>query len=201
MKTKEKILKSATKAFAKQGFLGVRIDALAKDAGVNKSTFYYHFKSKQEIFEAVTARDFRLLQKEIDDKLFSCATPDEKIACFIDVMFARERRDVLLIIREIIDGGDNFSDEIIILMSSIKTRLYEILKEGKLQSVFKNDDPSLVMYLIVGVTDFYIMSKPFLNRWRELQDTNNISHINIDEKSFIKQLKIIVMNFIKGEKQ
>lgn len=201
MKTKEKILEAAAKAFAKQGFAGVRIDALVKDAGINKATFYYHFKSKQEIFEAVMARNFHSLQKEIDDKLFSCTTPEEKIAGFIDVMFARERRDVLLIIREIIDGGDNLSDEIIMLMSGIKARLYEILKEGKLQSVFKNDDPSSVMYLIIGVTDFYIMSEPFRNRWRDLQNTKNISRIDIDEKSFIQKLKTIVMNFIKGEEQ
>jgi len=201
MNTIEKILETAAKAFAKQGFAGVRIDRLVKDAGINKATFYYHFKSKQEIFEKVVTLNFHLLQKKIDDRLFLCTTPEEKIAGFIDVMFEREQRDVLLIIREIIDGGDNISDEIMMLMSGIKERLYEILKEGKLQNVFKNDDPLLAMYLIMGITDFYIMSEPFRNKWKEFQNMKNVSPINLDEKSFVKKLKNTVMNFIKGDEK
>ncbi len=199
METKEKILETAARSFAKRGFEGTRIDALAKEAGVNKATLYYHFKSKQEIFEAVLARNFLALQKEIDDKLFSCATPEEKIAGFVDVMFARERRDVLLIIREIIDGGDNLSEEIIMLISAIKARLHEILKDGKRQGVFGNDDPSSVMYLIVGVSDFYIMSEPFRRRWKEFQHTKSLSPIDMDEKEFIEKIKSVIMNFVKEE--
>lgn len=201
MGTREKIIEAATQAFAKQGFSGVRIDALVRDAGVNKSTFYYYFKSKQEIFEEVIKHNFYSLQKEIDNKLISCKTPEEKISTFIDVMFSRERQNVLLVIREIIDGGDKFSDEIIKLMSEIRERLHDIIKEGKLKGVFKNDDLSFTIYLIIGITDFYIMTKPFFDSLRESQDSNKVSLIYTDKTKIVKQLKLIVMNFLKGEKQ
>ncbi len=196
MDTKEKIIETSAKIFAELGFAGVRIDALAKKTGINKATFYYHFKSKQEIFETVIMRNVQELQNEIDKKLSICKTPEEKIKGFIDVMFERERQDVLLIIREIIGGGSNLSNEIISLISSIKERLDKILKEGKTQGEFKNDDTAFVMYLIIGVTDFFIMSDSFSKRFEKLQNRPFFQDIKKDE--FVSKLKNTVLNFVKG---
>ena len=52
-KTREKILKVATKLFARKGFDGARVDEIAKKAGVNKALIYYYFKSKEEILEEI----------------------------------------------------------------------------------------------------------------------------------------------------
>jgi len=52
-KTREKILKVATKLFARKGFDGARVDEIAQKAGVNKALIYYYFKSKKEILEEI----------------------------------------------------------------------------------------------------------------------------------------------------
>jgi len=52
-KTREKILKVATKLFARKGFDGARVDEIAQKAGVNKALIYYYFKSKEEILEEI----------------------------------------------------------------------------------------------------------------------------------------------------
>jgi len=52
-KTREKILKAATKLFARKGFDGARVDEIAQKAGVNKALIYYYFKSKEEILEEI----------------------------------------------------------------------------------------------------------------------------------------------------
>lgn len=49
--SKEKILKAAEDIFAKEGFDGVRVDDIAKQAGVNKALIYYYFKSKKDILD------------------------------------------------------------------------------------------------------------------------------------------------------
>ena len=51
---RERILASAAKIFAQKSFDGARVDEIAKDANVPKSLIYYHFKSKEEIFEVLT---------------------------------------------------------------------------------------------------------------------------------------------------
>ena len=47
--TKTRILQVAEKLFSETGFDATSVDAIAKDAGVNKATLYYHFKDKQDI--------------------------------------------------------------------------------------------------------------------------------------------------------
>lgn len=51
---RERILKAAVKVFAEKSFEGSRIDEISREANVPKSLIYYHFKSKDEIFEVLT---------------------------------------------------------------------------------------------------------------------------------------------------
>jgi AcrR family transcriptional regulator len=51
--TVSKILQSAREIFAEFGFEGARIDEIAKRAGVNKAMIYYHFKSKEELYQKI----------------------------------------------------------------------------------------------------------------------------------------------------
>lgn len=52
---RERILQAALKIFAEKSFEGSRIDEIAREANVPKSLIYYHFKSKNEILEVLTA--------------------------------------------------------------------------------------------------------------------------------------------------
>lgn len=51
--TKVKILLSAKKIFAQNGFAGARMDAIAKDSGVNKAMLHYYFGSKDQLYQEV----------------------------------------------------------------------------------------------------------------------------------------------------
>ena len=58
MSTKDKILEISADVFAKYGYKAVSISSLLKEIGINKSTLYYYFKSKKEIFEEVVTIGF-----------------------------------------------------------------------------------------------------------------------------------------------
>ena len=53
---RERILLAAIKVFAEKSFEGSRIDEIAHEANVPKSLIYYHFKSKDEIFEVLVSK-------------------------------------------------------------------------------------------------------------------------------------------------
>jgi AcrR family transcriptional regulator len=56
--TRERILSAASKLFYGEGIRSVSVDAVAAKAGVTKRTFYYHFKSKDDLVAAcLEARD------------------------------------------------------------------------------------------------------------------------------------------------
>lgn len=52
---REKILQTSVKIFAEKSFEGSRIEEIAREANIPKSLIYYHFKSKDEILEVLTA--------------------------------------------------------------------------------------------------------------------------------------------------
>lgn len=55
---RRKLLKSARKIFAKDGFEAARLEDIAKDAGHTRGAFYAHFSSKEDLF-------FALLEQQI----------------------------------------------------------------------------------------------------------------------------------------
>ncbi|MHB8065427.1 MAG: TetR/AcrR family transcriptional regulator [Ruminiclostridium sp.] len=68
---RERILQAAIKVFAEKSFEGSRIDEIAHEANVPKSLIYYHFKSKDEIFEVLTTNFIN------EYKSIIAAKPDE----------------------------------------------------------------------------------------------------------------------------
>jgi AcrR family transcriptional regulator len=54
--TREKILDTAESLFARFGFAGVGMRAVADSVGVSKSALFHHFASKRELFAAVLER-------------------------------------------------------------------------------------------------------------------------------------------------
>jgi len=69
MKNKEAIrnhiIDVAEKIFSKLGFDRTTMEIIAKEARKGKSTLYYYFKSKEEIFAGVIDREGNLIQKEL----------------------------------------------------------------------------------------------------------------------------------------
>jgi len=55
-KTRENILDSAQRLIIGRGFAGASIDRIILDAGITKGAFFYHFKSKAKLAEALFQR-------------------------------------------------------------------------------------------------------------------------------------------------
>ena len=56
METKEKILKTALKLFARDGYEAVSVSQIAGELGMVKSALYKHYKSKRDIFDSILER-------------------------------------------------------------------------------------------------------------------------------------------------
>ncbi len=54
--TKEAILHTALRLFAKNGFEAVSVSQIAGELGMTKSALYKHYKNKQDIFNSIVAR-------------------------------------------------------------------------------------------------------------------------------------------------
>ena len=53
MSRRERIIKAATGLFARKGYNGTAVSEIARQAGVAQGTVFHHFKSKQNLLEAI----------------------------------------------------------------------------------------------------------------------------------------------------
>ncbi|OUR64613.1 TetR family transcriptional regulator [Methylophaga sp. 42_25_T18] len=63
--THEKIIAAAGRSFRKNGFSGIGVDGLAKEAGVTSGAFYKHFPSKKAAFETIVVEGLQEVQQAI----------------------------------------------------------------------------------------------------------------------------------------
>lgn len=64
-KNRDLILGSAREIFSARSFEQVTIKEICAHAGVANSTFYYHFKTKEELMDCLRAQDERPLRAEL----------------------------------------------------------------------------------------------------------------------------------------
>jgi len=63
--THQKIIDAAGRSFRKNGFSGIGVDGLAKEAGVTSGAFYKHFPSKKAAFESTVVEGLKEVQQAI----------------------------------------------------------------------------------------------------------------------------------------
>lgn len=83
MDTRETLLKTAQKLFARFGFNKTTVDEIASAAHIAKSTLYHHFASKEDIFRAVIEREGQTLAIRIRDAVEAAGTTQEKLRAYV----------------------------------------------------------------------------------------------------------------------
>jgi AcrR family transcriptional regulator len=118
--SKQKITNTALKLFAKKGYDGISVDSLVAKAGVNKSTLYYYFKGKKELFDFIIEQEFSKLIEKLKTTLEK-PTKEAQLKAFIEIFMNRKIELVQLMEREMLDGSKNIKKENLKLMFEIYT--------------------------------------------------------------------------------
>lgn len=91
MKTnsKQQIIEAASVTFNRYGFKKTTMDDIAYAAGKGKSSLYYYFKNKEEVFEAVVNHEAENLVAEINKVLSNVNSATEKLRGYVNVRMKR----------------------------------------------------------------------------------------------------------------
>lgn len=90
--TREKIVTSADRLFYERGFEVTSFADVAKVVGISRGNFYYHFKTKDEILDAVIERRIRDRNGMLDGWLDSAQTPKQCVANFIGILLMNSKK-------------------------------------------------------------------------------------------------------------
>ncbi len=82
-KVRAEIINVARKIFTSQGYKKTTMEDVARASGKGKSSIYYYFKSKEEIFEAVVENEAEELRIALEKVIKSGKDPMERLKDYI----------------------------------------------------------------------------------------------------------------------
>jgi len=82
-KTKRKIFEASMKLFAEKGYDATSIEEITDTVGVAKGTLYYHFSSKEEIYNFLIEEGMKLLQNSIEIKISKVPNYIDKLKAIV----------------------------------------------------------------------------------------------------------------------
>lgn len=82
--TRERILSGAAKAFGELGYAKVRVEDILLAADVSRPTFYKVYRTKDDVFEALSERHHREIRERIELAAKESSSPIEQIEGMVD---------------------------------------------------------------------------------------------------------------------
>jgi TetR/AcrR family transcriptional regulator, transcriptional repressor for nem operon len=84
--TGEQIVDAADRLFYEQGFERTSFAAIAETVGISRGNFYYHFKTKDEILEAVIDTRLASTRRMLADWSEGSTSPLDRVRRFVDIV-------------------------------------------------------------------------------------------------------------------
>lgn len=157
------IMQAAENLFAKEGYVKTSVESIIKEAGIAKGTFYYYFKAKEDILEALVEQVAEKLEAHLHSILnLPNLNAVEKLKLMIK---GREKSNIVASpVMEIIHKPKNRELQEKLNIKGVKIfapLLVKVLKEGKNEKLF-NKVPSLeIVQLVLAGSQFVLESGLF----------------------------------------
>ncbi len=199
VETKNKILATAATVFSNAGFAGARMDEIAKQAGVNKATIYYHIGDKKALYAEVIHKVFSNLARTIDQSLKNAKPPEEKLKAYIQSLshaMLQHPHLAPIMMRELASGGKHFPEKVILDLAKIIDIITKIIEEGKKTGDFTETPPFLVHIMIVSTLVFYKTSEPIRNNFASLSPLLEQFNTTIGDNAG-DEIEKLILNAVK----
>jgi len=171
--TVERILDAATNVFSEFGFAGARVDEIARRAGVNKATLYYHIGDKKALYAEVIHRVIGTAAKTLLDGIKGSRKPEDKIRTYLKTLaktFDKNPQMPRIMMRELASGGKDLPEVFFQDLFSIFRTLSGIIEEGKTTGAFIDTLPLMIHFMAIGATIIYKTMAPILLSVQQVPD-------------------------------
>ncbi len=92
MTTRDHIIEAADQLFYRQGFEHTSFSNIADAVQISRGNFYHHFKSKDEILDAVINVRLANTRMMLDKWEIEGKTPEDRIRSFINILIANKAK-------------------------------------------------------------------------------------------------------------
>lgn len=150
--TKRLIFESAIKVFSECGYNGAIMDDIASQAGVAKGTLYYHFTSKEEIFNFTIIEGMNLVKEKIEAVTLIEENPIEKLKalCKVELSLVYDNRDFFKVIMSQLWGQESRQLELREVIHNHIKYLENFIQPAMDGGFIKKGEASFIAYTIFG---------------------------------------------------
>lgn len=194
--SREAILLAARREFAARGFAGARVEAIAREAGINKAMLFYYFSSKEGLYQAILQQVMTAFFRKVQGLVTPALTPGEFLERFPELyieLCAGNPDFVRIVAFDLIHDPDN----VCAVMAGIISRmtdfrphpLFEVIRRWHAQGLVSEADPVQFMMNVVALSIFSFIGRPMVEA---------ISGMRVaDDGEFTRRRVASVVNVLK----
>ena len=183
MATKEEILLSALKHFAKKGYEAASLEEIAKEVGITKPAIYYHFKNKKTLYNEIIKHFFSNIEFKKQTTL------EKNIIHYIDTLsnlFLQNPDFAKLFSKVLSCEGEHLEEETLKITAKTIKFLREVLKETDL-------NPFFIQTLVVASFTTYLNTINLRKKVKNIISSDINLHFDIK-----KEIKNTILTYIKA---
>jgi AcrR family transcriptional regulator len=158
---REKILETAMRLFATQGYSTTSLAQVAKEAHVSKALIFWHFDNKEALFHDAVQRTLEPYLINVLDDLEGLAE-DEQLRHLIEEYYAfvAKHPDSVKLVLGVLLRGDSRPDDFLGRLTELhrvyRDLLADVLERGRRRGIFRDSvrpelDASVVMTALHGI--------------------------------------------------
>ncbi len=148
-----RLLDAANELISEEGVPGLRVEDVARRAGLSVGTFYIYFQGKEDLFAKLVIEHTARLRKRMQEATSGPGTLAERISRALEsyLAFVEENEKGFLYFREAGDIRTQSGSLATWAMNQHAQDLRPLLEEGIEAGTFRNEDPELLAQSMIGL--------------------------------------------------
>ena len=153
-KTKRKIFEASMKLFAEKGYDATSVEEITATVGVDKGTFYYHFSSKEEIYNFLLEEGTKLLINNIDVKVSKLNSSIDKLRsiALLQLRVITKYQNLITIYLSQVWGSDQRNQKCQKYINDYISKINEIVEDGIKKGELKEGNSEIIASEIFAFT-------------------------------------------------
>jgi TetR/AcrR family transcriptional regulator len=160
-RTRAAILAAAEHLFARRGYAATRLEDVADAVGLKRAALFYHFRDKQELYDAVIEDAFGALAARFD-QVFSmpggvASRVERAVEAWVDAIAARPTL-ARLILRYAAEAEEHPTQSLFPAAERLFRIGWSLFEQGRASGELSplHDDPFHAASALIGATVFYV---------------------------------------------
>lgn len=160
-KTKRAIFEKSMQLFADKGYNDTSIEEITAVAGIAKGTFYYHFSSKEEVFNFLIDEGMKLLMNNIELKTNKAQNSIAKLKAviLIQIKIVIKYENFIRLILSEMWGKDKRSLKCKQCLLDYVDIIEKVVQDGIDKGEIKSKDAETIAYNIFGLISACLIKK------------------------------------------